>query len=45
MYLNDKSYIYLYTYVITCQYMLFVTYLMMCNDFVFGVADYALTVW
>jgi len=38
-----KYYIYLYTYVITYKYSLLVTYLMMCNDFVFGVANYPLS--
>ena len=44
MSLRDKYYIYLYTYVIICQYLLSVTYLMMYNGFVFGVADYPLSV-
>ena len=41
---SDKSYTYLYTYVITCQYLLYVTFLMMCNGFVFGIVDYPLSV-
>jgi len=45
MRLGDKYYIYLSTYMITYKYLLSVTYPMMCNGFVFGVADYPLIVW
>jgi len=45
MSLSDKYYIYLYTYVIICQYVVYVTYLMMYNGFVCMVADYPQSVW
>ena len=30
---------------ITYKYLLSITHIMMCNGFVFGVADYALSMW
>jgi len=45
MSLSNKCYIYLYTYMIIWQSLLSVTYLIMCNGFVFGIADYPQSVW
>ena len=43
--LSVKYYVYTFIHLREiCQYLLYVTYIIMCNGFVFGVADYPLNV-